>query len=105
MTAPKYYGRGSALLADGRLIVMAERGTLALVELNPEKFREISRVKYPELDYPCWTAPVLSRGRLYVTGSKQFRGIGGFREYSYHLICLDLKAPQPEPETKPDTKP
>lgn len=98
MTEPKFYGRGSALLADGRLIVMAERGTLALVELNPEKFREISRVKYPELGYPCWTAPVLSRGRLYVTGSKQFRGIGGFPEYAYHLICLDLKAPEAKPE-------
>jgi len=97
VTEPKYYGRGSALLADGRLIVMGERGTLALVDLNPEKFQEISRVKYAELGYPCWTAPVLSRGRLYITGAKQFRGIGGFQDYMYHLICLDLRDPAAQP--------
>lgn len=89
---PKYYGRGSAILAEGRLIVMGERGTLALVDLNPEEFREISRVRFPELGYPCWTAPVLSRQRLYITGARQFRGLGGFTDYEYHLIALDLSA-------------
>ncbi|MCY2963861.1 MAG: PQQ-binding-like beta-propeller repeat protein [Planctomycetota bacterium] len=89
---PNYYGRGSAILADGQLIVMGERGTLALVDLNPEEFKEISRVKFRELGYPCWTAPVLSRKRLFVTGSRQFRGLGGFNDYEYHLICLDLAA-------------
>lgn len=91
-SVPKFYGRGSAILADGRLIVMGERGTLALVDLNPEEFREISRVKFPEMGYPCWTAPVLSRGRLFITGARQFRGLGGFTDYEYHLIALDLAA-------------
>lgn len=90
---PRFYGRGSAILADGNLIVMAERGTLALVELNPEEFREISRVKFRELGYPSWTAPVLSRGRLFITGARQFRGPAGFADYEYHLICLDLRKP------------
>lgn len=76
-TAPKYYGRGSAILAEGKFIVLAERGTLALVDVNPEKFREISRVKYPEMEYPSWTAPVLSRRRLYLRDED-------------HLLCLDL---------------
>jgi outer membrane protein assembly factor BamB len=85
-TVPKFYGRGSAILADGNMIVMGERGTLALVELNPTKFHEISRVNYPEFGYPCWTAPVLSRKRLYVTGSVEKPR----RYFKYHLMCLDL---------------
>lgn len=75
--APKYYGRGSAILADGRLIVLGERGLLALVELNPTKFVELARVQFPQMRYPSWTAPVLSRGRLYLRDEN-------------HLLCIDL---------------
>lgn len=89
-TAPKYYGRGSAVLAEGKFIVQAETGLLALVELNPAAFHEISRIQFPELGYPCWTAPVLSRGRLYVCGAKEVRPIGRRHAYEYHLLCLDL---------------
>jgi hypothetical protein len=35
---------------------------------------------------------VLSRKRLFVTGARQFRGLGGFTDYEYHLIALDLAA-------------
>lgn len=77
--APNYYGRGSAILADGKFIVLGERGLLALVELNPEKFVEISRVKYPKMKYPSWAAPVLSRKRLYLRCED-------------YLLCVDLAA-------------
>jgi len=73
-----YYGRGSAILAEDNLIVLGERGTLALVEANPEKFVEISRFRPAAMTYPCWAAPVLSRGRLYL------RCESG-------LVCYDLK--------------
>lgn len=76
-TEPKYYGRGSATLADGKFIVLGERGTLALVEVSPKKFHEISRVRYPEMTYPSWTAPVLSRQRLYLRDEDA-------------LLCIDL---------------
>lgn len=76
-TEPKYYGRGSAILADGKFIVLGERGTLALVELNSKRFREISRVHYPEMTYPSWTAPILSRRRLYLRDEDA-------------LLCIDL---------------
>lgn len=78
--APKYYGRGSKILADGKFIVLGERGLLALVALDSEKFTEISRVQFPELEYPSWVAPVLSRKRLYLRDLDD-------------LMCLDLKAP------------
>jgi outer membrane protein assembly factor BamB len=86
-----FYGRGSAIHADGRFIVMGERGTLALVEASPAGFREVSRRQIPEFGHPCWTAPVLSRRRLFVTGCRQRHEPTGTRE-SYHLVCFDLSA-------------
>lgn len=80
-TAPHYYGRGSAILAEGKFIVLGERGLLALVELNPDKFVEISRIKFPQMTYPSWAAPILSRQRLYLRCESQ-------------MMCLDLKASQ-----------
>jgi outer membrane protein assembly factor BamB len=82
------FGRGSAILVENRLIVMGERGTLALVAADPERFHEISRFQPAEFGHPCWTAPVLSQGRLFVTGARQ----AGLAGYEYHLICYDLAA-------------
>jgi outer membrane protein assembly factor BamB len=74
-----FYGRGSAILADGKFIVLAERGTLALVEATAEEWREIARFSAPRMKYPAWTAPVLSRGLLYLRAEDA-------------LVCLDLRA-------------
>lgn len=76
-----FYGRGSATVVDGKFIVLGERGTLALVKIDPVKFEEISRTSYPEIHYPAWAAPVLSRGRLYLRSED-------------HLLCLDLAKPK-----------
>lgn len=61
-----FYGRGSAVMADGRFIILSEYGTLALVPVDPGKWSEISRFKVPRMHYPSWPAPVLSRGRVYL---------------------------------------
>src|SRR5207248_5539054 len=63
---PKVYGRGSAIRADGKLIVLGEGGLLGLFKVNPEKPEEISRWQVPHLHYACWAGPVLSRRRLYL---------------------------------------
>jgi outer membrane protein assembly factor BamB len=73
-----FYGRGSALLVEDRFVVLAERGTLALVEARADGWKEISRCAAPRMRYPCWAAPVLSRGRLYLRDEDS-------------LVCLDLK--------------
>ncbi len=77
LTAWPFYGRGSAILADGKFIVLGERGTLALVEADTSAWKEISRCQAPRMHYPSWTAPVLSRGRLYLRCEDA-------------LVCLDL---------------
>jgi outer membrane protein assembly factor BamB len=63
---PSVYGRGAAILAEGKLIALGEGGLLGLFRVNPEKPEEISRHQVPELGYPCWTAPILSRKRLFL---------------------------------------
>lgn len=76
---PNVFGRGSAIMAEGKLIVLGEGGLLGLVKVNPEKLEEVSRWQVPQLHYPCWTAPVLSRKRLYLRSED-------------HLICYDFSA-------------
>lgn len=78
---PKTYGRGSAILADGKLIVLGEAGLLGLFRANPERPEELARYQVPELEYPCWAAPVLSRKRLYLRSENW-------------LICLDFRDQQ-----------
>ena len=74
---PAVYGRGSAIRADGKLIVLGEGGKLGLFDANPQQAREISHFQVPELHYPCWAAPVLSRQRLYLRSEDR-------------LVCLSL---------------
>jgi outer membrane protein assembly factor BamB len=74
---PPVYGRGSAIFADGKLIVLGEGGMLGLFQPNPAKPEEISRWQVPQLHYPCWAAPALSRQRLYLRNED-------------HLICVNL---------------
>jgi outer membrane protein assembly factor BamB len=76
---PSVYGRGSAILADGKLIVLGEGGLLGLFELNSQELRELRRFQMPELFYPCWTAPVLSDRKLILRSENR-------------LVCLDLAA-------------
>ena len=63
---PEVYGRGSMILADGKLIVLGESGQLGLLEPNGETLIEHGHWQVPGMSYPCWTGPVLSNGRLYL---------------------------------------
>ncbi len=74
---PSVYGRGSCILAEDKLIVLGEGGLLGLFRVNPLRPEEISRFQVPQLHHPCWTAPVLSRNRLYLRSEDR-------------LVCLDL---------------
>lgn len=69
--------RTSLLLIDGHFICLGEDGTLRLLKVNPNKFEEVSRMTLPALQYPCWAAPIVSHGLLYVRGR-------------HRLYCLEL---------------
>lgn len=58
-------GRGSGIYADGKMYLLGERGLLAMARPDTEKYVELARMD-TGLKYPCWTAPVLSNGILYL---------------------------------------
>jgi hypothetical protein len=75
-------GRASLLLADGHFLILTEIGNLLLVKPDPARFVEVARMDLGRggaglLKYPCWAAPVLSHGRLYIRGAGR-------------LVCLEL---------------
>jgi outer membrane protein assembly factor BamB len=74
---PPVYGRGSAIMADGKLFVLGEGGLLGLFRVNPEKPEELARFQVPGMQYPCWAAPILSDKRLFLRCEDR-------------LICVDV---------------
>ncbi len=74
--AQKGFGQGSLTIADGKLIVMGEKGNLVVAEASPGGYKEISSADV--LAFKCWTVPVLANGRIYV------------RNTAGDVSCLDV---------------
>jgi len=78
------YSRSSLTFVDEHFVVLDETGELFLIEANPREFKLVTQYsdandrKLP-LQYPCWAAPVISNGLLFVRGKNE-------------LICLALTA-------------
>ncbi len=58
------YGYGQVLLAGGHLIVLTEKGDLALVKATPESHQETAR--FPALRGKTWNHPAIADGKLIV---------------------------------------
>jgi hypothetical protein len=69
------FQNGTLILADGHLIVLGERGKLALVEATPTAYKEVASAQV--LRGRCWTIPALANGKLYLRNQKE-------------LVCIDL---------------
>jgi hypothetical protein len=74
---PPVFGRGAAILADGKLIALGEGGKLGLFRPNSSRVEEVSTWQVPQLHYPCWAGPVLARKKLYLRSEDR-------------LLCFDL---------------
>jgi outer membrane protein assembly factor BamB len=72
------FQKGSLILADGNLIVLGEKGKLAVAPASPKEFKPVSSSKVPGRRSRFWNIPVLAGGRLYVRDED-------------HLICLDVR--------------
>jgi len=60
-------GKGSIVVVDGKISLRAESGPIALVELNPKAYKEISRCDQPGRSRAkAWPHPVVSNGILYI---------------------------------------
>ncbi len=70
------FGKGSLMVADGKLVALSESGELIIAEPTPAAFKPISRAKV--LSGKCWTTPVLSNGHIYCRNA-----VGD-------VVCLDV---------------
>lgn len=73
--------RGAALAVDGRFLLLGEQGHLGVVDIDPRAARARVLTPEPVLRHPCYTAPALSRGLLYLRNEET-------------LLCLDLRTRQ-----------
>ncbi len=71
------FRHASLIAADGKLIVLGERGRLHLIEASASEFRELGSSQL--LEGRSWTSPSLADGRLYLRNGKE-------------LLCLDWGA-------------
>ena len=75
------FSRSSLTMIDGHLIVMDESGRLALAKATPDQYEEVTRFDGGEqkirFTKPCWAAPIVSHGFLFVRGAKR-------------LVCFEL---------------
>ena len=70
------FGKGSLILVDGHLIVLGEKGQLALVEATPAGYKEKGRLQ--PFNGKTWTSPAFADGKLYLRDTKE-------------VLCLNLK--------------
>lgn len=73
----KSFGKGSLMMADGKLVALSEKGELIIAETTPESFKVLSRAQI--LGGKCWTTPVLANGRVYARNAKG------------DVVCVDVK--------------
>ena len=71
--------RGTHIAVDGRLVLFGEHGELGSVDINPHELVKVSLTAGPLLDSPCYSAPALSNGLLYLRNEQA-------------LACFSLRA-------------
>lgn len=76
--------RSSLLYVDNHFVVLEEYGLMQLIRATPEQLEVVTEIDMavagdgrPALTGPCWAAPILAQGRLYVRGDN-------------HVVCLQL---------------
>jgi hypothetical protein len=70
--------RGASLAVDGNFILLGESGHLAALKIDPIAPQLVSLTDEPIIDGPCYTAPALAGGLLYVRAERT-------------LLCLSLR--------------
>jgi outer membrane protein assembly factor BamB len=69
-------GLGSLLAADGKLLIMSDKGELMVADAIPDGLRPLAQAQV--LGGKCWTVPVLAHRRIYC------------RNAQGTVVCLDV---------------
>ena len=75
--ATEDYGKGSLMAADGKLIILSEKGKLVIAETSATGIKPLAQAQI--LTGKCWTVPVLANGRIFA------------RNAAGDLVCIDVK--------------
>jgi len=76
--AEKSAGKGALMMsADGRLIIMSDKGELIVAQADPTAFKSLARAQILPRKR-CWTTPVLVNGRIYA------------RNAPGNMVCVDV---------------
>jgi outer membrane protein assembly factor BamB len=73
----KELGFASLMAANGKLIVLNEKGDLFIAEANPSAYKELSSAK-EVIPQTCWTTPVLCHGKIFCHNN------------SGNIVCIDM---------------
>jgi outer membrane protein assembly factor BamB len=76
-----YLGRGSVMMADGKLIMLSDDGLLTIAQVAHDHYQELGCAQI--LTGRCWTVPILANGKIYARNA-----IGD-------LVCVKLEPVQP----------
>jgi len=63
------FGVGNTILADGKVLALADSGDLVVVEASPESYKELARFK--AVAGKCWSTPAVSNGCLFVRSTEE----------------------------------
>ena len=58
------FGKGSLILVDDKLLILSDKGKLAVVETNPDAYTELTTVQ--AIEGKSWTAPSYMNGKVFV---------------------------------------
>lgn len=76
------YGKGTLIFADGQLIILSDKGKLAVADASPTDFWEKASAQV--LSGKCWTPPTLANGKIFVRDM-------------HRIICMDVSDARAKP--------
>ena len=79
---PSFAKYGTLMIADGKLVVLDEKGDLVIADATPAEYRELARAKV--FSGRSWVMPVLANGRIYAKNN------------AGKIVCLDVRAERTE---------
>ena len=79
---PSFAKFGTLMIADGKLVVLDEKGDLVIADATPAGYHELARARV--LSGRCWVMPVLANGRIYAKSN------------AGEIVCLDVRAERTE---------